>query len=177
MRCIHELATGSCGVCVAGVCAFDSAFIAAAGVAIGVALLPRPPAAAAAAAGAGTLLRAAAAAGVDPAGVRSSASELATAAFALCRAHSTAGDTMPAVLLPLLLAVPFGWLSQLVCSCGAELAYSFSSSAVLFFFAAVLRASQYDVECALQWSRARTPAGQDSTQGKPELSGTAPADC
>jgi hypothetical protein len=112
MRCIHELTAGNCGVCVAGVCAFGSDFIAAAGVPSGDALPPNPPTAAA-----GTLLRAAAAAaaGVGPAGVLSSACELATAAFAL-QAHSTAGDTMPAVLLRLLPAVPFGWSSQPVWS-------------------------------------------------------------
>jgi hypothetical protein len=57
---------------------------------------------------------------------------------------------MPAVLLRLLPASLPWLLAQLVHSCGAVLAYSFSSSALLPLRAAFLSASQYDEECALQ---------------------------
>lgn len=148
IRCSQALAAGTCGVTAAGVCGFASDFKPTAGVASAAALLPSPPpAAAAAAAGAGvlpTLLRAAAAAaaGVRPAGVRSSASELCTAALLAARAHSTAGESMPAVLLRLLLPAALPELSQLVHSCGAVLENSLSSSALLPLRAAFLRASQ-----------------------------------
>lgn len=147
MRCSHGLAGGRCGCDWGGVAGFIS-LLSEDGTAP---LPPCPPAlnaaaAAAAAAPAPSPAAAAAAAGVLL--LRSSASELATAAFA-ARAHSTAGDTWPAVpLRGLLLAgtlpVPAaaGLLAQLTVSWGAELVCSFSNSAWLPLRAALRSRSQ-----------------------------------